>query len=88
MSGLSENEKEAFIKITELIGEMSFGVGVPIDMPEGSYIIFDAIYHNLKNNQEYQPMESARSKELHLIKIIEGLDTTIIDLKKKLRSKE
>lgn len=74
---LNDPEIDAYVKITELIGEMSFGVGLPIDMPKESPVVFDAIYRRLKDEPEYQPYHSLREREYMYMDIIEKLEKQI-----------
>jgi len=76
-----ESEIKAYIKITELIGEMSLGEGVPIDMPKDSPMIFDAIYHYLKNNEAYQPYNMLHTRLLESYAKINRLEKEIARLK-------
>ncbi len=79
-----EDDIAAFTRITHLIGEMSWDVGLPIDMPDGSHIIFDAIWHKVLDSPEYEPYTDLKGLASLQVKEIAELKKTVSDLEQEL----
>lgn len=89
-------EQEAYVKITEIIGEMAWGIELPSPMqvsyledgklmhrmirPESYEPVFDAIYRRLKMNTEYSPVQIWRDKEEQMNAHIIKLENALIEL--------